>query len=298
MGYADKRRVFASVLRGGEAERESEPMKVVLFCGGRGLRLIGEAGSVPKPMTPIGYRPLLWHIMKYYAHFGHTDFILCLGHLAHVIKEYFLDYREHLTNDFTLSSGGAGGANLQLLGEDLSTWNITFIDTGFSASVGERLSAVRPHLEGEPYFLANYADGVSDLDLNRYIDFARRGGTVANFVSVQPRHTYHTTTLDSDGLVREVRPVSESDTWINAGFFVFRQEIFEHLRPGEDLVGAPFKRLVAARQLRAYRHNGFWRGMDTFADHQELEQLYTTGEAPWAVWQPDPARELRPAIAS
>ena len=158
-------------------------MKVVLFCGGQGMRIRDYSESVPKPLIRIGYRPILWHVMKYYAHFGHRDFILCLGYKADVIKDYFLHYEETLSNDFVLNGGGK---EIQLLHRDIDDWRITFVDTGTSTSIGERLLAVRRHLAGEEVFLANYSDGVTDLDLNRYIDDVRRRNPVASFVSVRP----------------------------------------------------------------------------------------------------------------
>src|SRR6266851_6966431 len=142
-------------------------MKVVLFCGGLGMRLREYSESIPKPMVPIGYRPLLWHVMKYYAHFGHRDFILCLGHKADTVKHYFLNYDECLSNNFVLSQGGK---KLQLLNTDIHDWNITFVDTGITSNIGMRLRAVREHLRGEKMFLANYSDGVTDLPLAEYVD--------------------------------------------------------------------------------------------------------------------------------
>ncbi len=151
-------------------------MKVVLFCGGLGLRMREYSDQVPKPMVPIGYRPVLWHLMRYYAHYGHTDFVLCLGHQGDVIKQYFLDYSETISNDFVLSGGGK---DVELLSTDIDSWTITFVDTGMRASIGERLMAVRQHVAGEERFLANYADGLGDVDIDAVVATARgqrRGG--------------------------------------------------------------------------------------------------------------------------
>ena len=162
-------------------------MKVVLFCGGQGLRLRETHDALPKPMTAVGYRPILWHLMKYYAHFGHKDFILCLGYRADVIKNYFLNYNEAISNDFVLTGGGA---EVELLASDINDWRITFVDTGMTASVGERLRAVRPYLEGEDMFLANYADGLSDLDLDKYVNTALQVGKACSFLAVhRPRRS-------------------------------------------------------------------------------------------------------------
>ena len=257
-------------------------MKVVLFCGGLGLRLRDHPDGLPKPMVTIGYRPILWHLMKYYAHFGHRDFILCLGYKADVVKDYFLNYSEALSNDFVLTDGGD---NIRLLSSDIDDWRITFVDTGINASVGERLRAVAPHLRGEEVFLANYADGLSDLDLDAYLDAALATGKVASFVAVPPAQTFHVVDFEPSGDVTSIDAVTTAGIWMNGGFFVFRSQIFDHLRPGEDLVGAPFRRLIVERELYAHRYEGgFWQAMDTFKDRMQLEDLYAAGNPPWQVW--------------
>ena len=265
-------------------------MKVVLFCGGQGLRLRGHADEpLPKPMTHIGYRPILWHLMKYYAHFGHTDFVLCLGYRADAIKEYFLGYDERLSNDFVLSEGGR---SVTLLGSDIHDWTITFVDTGVHASVGERLAAVAPHVRNEEVFLANYSDGLTDLDHDAYLEEVLETDCVASFVAVQPAQSFHVVDIGDEGLVHGVHEVSNSDTWINGGFFVLRREIFDVLGPGEDLVDAPFTRLMQQRKVYAHRYRGFWRPMDTFKDRMVLEDLYARDDAPWQVWRRDPTASV------
>lgn len=257
-------------------------MKVVLFCGGQGMRLRDFSESIPKPMVPIGYRPILWHVMKYYAHFGHTDFILALGHKANYIKEYFLNYSEALSNDFVLSEGGR---KLELLSSDIQNWTITCVDTGLTACVGERLMAVRHLLEGEDRFLANYSDGVSDVDINAMIQFAEEHDKVACFVGVEPNGTFHVVDSDPDGTVRKIDSVVQSGLRINGGFFVLKQSIFDYMEPGDELVEAPFRRLIEAEQLVTYEHDGFWACMDTFKEKQILDDLYDKGQAPWRVWR-------------
>ena len=257
-------------------------MKVVLFCGGRGLRIREEAQNLPKPMVQIGYRPILWHIMRYYAHFGHKDFVLCLGYRGDVIKRYFRDYDECISNDFVLTGGGRG---IELLRSDIDDWRITFVDTGLEANIGERLLAVRPHLEGEEVFLVNYADGVTDLPLSEYVDEFLRSGRIGAFVAVKPTGTFHLVEFGSDGLVQSVRHITDSGARINGGFFAFRREVFDYIRPGEELVIEPFQRLIAARQLLAYRYDGFWACMDTFKERQLLEDMHGRGQAPWEVWK-------------
>jgi glucose-1-phosphate cytidylyltransferase len=257
-------------------------LKVVLFCGGRGTRINGVDGEVPKPMMRIGYRPILWHVMKYYACFGHKDFILCLGHRADAIKDYFLHYDEAVSNDFVLSGGGR---HVELISSDIEDWKITFVDTGLNASVGERLKVVEPYLAGEEYFLANYSDGLTDLDLNRYIEHVKPLGKALSFLSVRPALTFHVVTADDDGCVRAITPMSETDVWVNAGYFLCHQDVFQYLHAGEDLVGPAFTRLIATDQLVAHRYRGFWKAMDTFRDKQELEELWAGGRAPWEVWK-------------
>lgn len=259
-------------------------MKVVLFCGGQGLRIREEAENLPKPMVQIGYRPILWHIMRYYAHFGHKDFVLCLGYRGDAIKRYFRDYDECISNDFVLSGGGR---QIELLRSDIDDWRITFCDTGLMANIGERLQAVRHHLGNEEMFLANYADGVTDLPLPQYIDEFQRSGKVAAFMAVKPAWTFHLVDFGSDGVVKSVRHVTESGARINGGFFAFRREIFDYIEPGEELVIEPFQRLIRARQLFAYKHDGFWACMDTFKERQLLEDMHSQGVAQWEVWRQD-----------
>jgi glucose-1-phosphate cytidylyltransferase len=262
-------------------------MKVVLFCGGLGTRLREYTGEIPKPMVKIGYRPILWHLMKYYAHFGHTDFVLCLGYKADVIKEFFLRYEEWISNDFTLSKGGR---ELILENNDIEDWNITFVDTGLHANIGERLVAVRKHVENEDMFLANYSDGLTDLDLNGMIEDFRGRDKVASFLAVPPSQSFHLVDLDAQGQVAALRPVSECDLLINAGFFALRPDVFDYIRPGEELVLAPFTRLIEAGKLHGHRYDRFWC-MDTFKEQQQLSDLFNSGRAPWEVWKRDAACE-------
>lgn len=256
-------------------------MKVVLFCGGLGMRLREYAGNVPKPMVLIGQRPILWYLMKYYAHFGHKDFILCLGHQGRVIKEYFLNYEEYTTNDFVLSEGGRVR---ELLGSDLDDWRITFLDTGLEASVGERLVAVRNHVQDEDVFFANYADGLTDLPLPEQIADFEAQDAVASFLSVKPNISYHFIKTDERRRVTALRDIGQSGIRVNGGFFVFRQEIFDYIEEGEDLVFEPFQRLIRDRQLLAYPYDGYWQAVDTAKDKERVDRLYEEGAPPWEVW--------------
>lgn len=258
-------------------------MKVVLFCGGLGMRLREYSESIPKPMVPIGYRPVLWHVMKYYAHYGHNDFILCLGYLGDTIKNYFLNYNEALSNDFVLTNGGR---EVQLIQSDIQDWRIAFVDTGRNANIGQRLMAVRKYLEGEEVFLANYSDGLADLPLPAYLDnFQAQQDKVAAFMCVKPAQSFHVVSAGDDAVVTDIRAVRELDVWVNGGYFVFRKEIFDYMRPGEELVVEPFQRLAAERKLLAYKYDGFFGCMDTFKEKQQLDDLYTSGNTPWEVWK-------------
>ncbi|WBY02210.1 glucose-1-phosphate cytidylyltransferase [Ramlibacter tataouinensis] len=238
---------------------------------------------MPKPLVQIGQRPLLWHVMKYYAHFGHKDFILCLGYRADAIKDYFLNYNECVSNDFVLSGGGK---TLELMSRDIEDWRITFADTGISSNIGERLKAAQKYLEGEDEFLANYSDGLTDLPMPQYLDDFRRQGRIASFLCVRPNLSYHVVSLQQgSNLVSGIHPINNGDVRINGGFFVFRKEIFEYMKDREELVEEPFRRLARDQQLLGYVYDGFWASIDTIKDKQQLESLYSGGTAPWELWR-------------
>jgi glucose-1-phosphate cytidylyltransferase len=257
-------------------------MKVVLFCGGLGLR-IRDAENIPKPLVQIEYRPVLWHVMKYYAHFGHKDFLLCLGHGADAIKKYFLSYNECVSNDFVLS---CGGKKVELASSDIDDWRITFVDTGFNANIGQRLKAVEHYLSDEDVFLANYSDGLTDLPLPQQLAQFREQDKIASFLCVLPNLSYHMVTVDKESsLVSQIDAITNGSVRINGGYFAFKREIFDYIRDGEELVLEPFERLIADKQLLGYTYDGFWAGMDTFKDQQQLEALWSSGSAPWKVWQ-------------
>jgi glucose-1-phosphate cytidylyltransferase len=256
-------------------------MKVVLFCGGLGMRLRDYPEAIPKPMIPIGYRPILWHVMKYYAYYGHKDFILCLGYKADIIKNYFLNYNECLSNNFVLTSGGK---ELQLLNSDINDWRITFVDTGIPSNIGQRLKAVEPYLQGEEVFLANYSDGITNLPLPEYLRYFCDHDKVASFLCVRPTQNFHVVSLQGN-IVADLENINQANIWMNGGFFIFRRDIFAYMREGEELVEQPFQRLIRECQLMAYQYKGFWACMDTFKDQQQLEDLYLRGQAPWEVWK-------------
>jgi glucose-1-phosphate cytidylyltransferase len=257
-------------------------MKVVLFCGGLGLRLRDYADHIPKPLVPIGYRPILWHVMRYFAHFGHKEFILCLGYRGDLIKQYFLNYNECLSNDFVLSKGGK---SVELTNSDIHDWRITFAETGLRSNIGQRLLAVQKYVMDDDVFLANYTDGLTDLDLTSYLAYARARDKIATFLSVGPNLSYHVVDTGADGLVTGINELTKSGIRINAGAFVLKRDIFKYIQPGEELVIQPFQRLIRERQLAAYEYGGFFAAMDTFKDKQQLDDLYEGGNPPWEVWR-------------
>lgn len=260
-------------------------MKVVLFCGGYGMRMrSGDGDGVPKPMQLVGPRPLIWHVMRYYAHFGHTEFILCLGYGAHHIKDFFLNYQETMSNDFVIRGG-----EVQLLGSDIADWTITFVDTGVESAIGERLRRVRPHLDGDETFLANYSDVLTDAPLDTMIEKFRESGAAASMMIVPPQSSFHCVDVLAGGEIKNITPVAKLPIWENGGFFVLTQEIFDHLPENGDLVEDACGALASQGRLFGYQHFGFWKPADTFKERAELDAGYVRGERPWMVWE-RPAR--------
>lgn len=253
-------------------------MKTVLFCGGLGTRIRDYSESIPKPMIPVGDKPILWHLMDFYSQYGHKDFVLCLGHKANVIKEFFLNNRPQLYSDCVVSRSGS---DVQLLGQPQQDWRVTMIDTGVWRNIGERLWAVREHVQGEEMFMANYSDGLAAIDLPAMIDTFKKSGKVACFLAVRPSFSMHLIDMRHDNSVARIRKSEDANLWINGGFFIFRPEVFDYMREGEELVEAPFARLIEADQLLAIRHEGFWRPMDTLKDKQVLEDMVEQGNTPW-----------------
>jgi glucose-1-phosphate cytidylyltransferase len=253
-------------------------MKTVLFCGGLGTRIRDVSESIPKPMIPVGDKPILWHLMHYYSQYGHKDFVLCLGYKANVIKKFFLDYRPQTFSDCVVSGFGR---NVEILGDPQQDWRVAMIDTGIWRNIGERLWAVRKHVAEEEMFLANYSDGLCDVDLNAMTETFRKSGKIACFLAVRPSFSMHLVDMTGEGKVNSIASSQEANLWINGGFFIFRNTIFDFMREGEELVEAPFQRLIEADQLLAFKHDGFWRPMDTLKDKQILEDLVEHGTMPW-----------------
>lgn len=257
-------------------------MKVVLFCGGLGTRLREHSDTIPKPLVNIGVRPIIWHLMRYYAHYGHKDFVLCLGYRGEMIREYFLNYNECLSNDFVMANGGK---SIELLTSDIDDWRITFVDTGMHSNIGERLVAVRKYVENEPVFLANYSDGLSDLPLNSIIDTLNVNDSIACFAGVRTQHSFHALRSDRNNIVQSMGAMNNSDQWINGGFFALRSDIFDYIEAGDELVDKPFQRLIEKKKLSSVCYDGFWQSMDTFKDKINFDRMYARGNAPWEIWR-------------
>jgi len=256
-------------------------MKVVLFCGGYGMRMRNTSdGGMPKPMQLVGPRPLIWHVMRYYAHFGHKKFILCLGYGASHIKNYFLTDPEATSNDLVMHCG-----RVELMQSDISDWSITFVDTGLESAIGERLRRVRHFLDGDEYFLANYADVLTDAPLDHMIEKFHESGAAASMMVVPPQSSFHCVELKANGEVKDIVPISELSVGVNGGYFVLSQEIFDFLPPGGDLVADACTALAGKGRLFGYRYEGFWKPADTFKERAELDAGYNQGKRPWMVWE-------------
>jgi glucose-1-phosphate cytidylyltransferase len=274
-------------------ENGDERMRVVLFCGGYGLRMRDGATDLPKPMTMVGHRPLLWHVMRYYAHHGHTEFVLCLGYGAQHVKDYFLNYRETASNDFVLRDGGS---RIDLLSADIANWTIHFVDTGVNSPIGERLRRVRHLVADEEAFLANYADVLTDAPLPTIIDRFLASDATACLLAARPDQSFHCVDVGQDGRIRSIRAVSEMGLWINGGNFVLRQEVFDHIPKGGDLVGDACSALAARGKLLSYCYTGFWHPTDTIKERNALETRFSQGDRPWMVWETDSSRTPVPAV--
>ena len=255
-------------------------MKVVLFCGGLGTRIRDYSEAIPKPMIPVGPQPILFHVMQYYSHFGHRDFVLCLGYKANVIRDYFRDFDPSTYSDCVISDFGK---KVEILGPQPPDWRVTLVDTGIWRNIGQRLMAVKHLVQNEEYFLANYSDGLSDAPLPEMIDRLKRSGAVGLFVAVRPPFNFHLAEFGDDGLVDRIRSNQQSDIWINGGYFVFSNKIFDYIQDGDELVLEPFNRLIAERKLIAFKHEGFWRAMDTLQDKRVLEEMVEKGSMPWRI---------------
>ena len=256
-------------------------MKCVILAGGRGTRISEESHLRPKPMVEIGDRPILWHIMKIYSHYGINDFIICLGYKGYVIKEYFANYVLH-AGDVTVD---VANHRIDYHGNFAEPWRITLVDTGIDTMTGGRLRRIRHHLENEDAFCLTYGDGVGDVDIAAQIDFHRRHGLQGTMTVVRPSPRFGTVSLEGDRIV-EFREKLTNEGFINGGFFVLSPKVID-LVDGDDtpFEREPLNRLVAKEQLAAWRHDGFWQPMDTLREKEQLEALWKSGQAEWKIWQ-------------
>ncbi len=259
----------------------AESAKVVILAGGLGTRLAEETETRPKPMVEIGDRPILWHIMKIYSHFGLNDFIVCLGYKGYVIKEFFSNYHLHLADvTFDLARN-----SMEVHRGRAEPWRVTLVDTGAGTMTGGRLRRVRDYIGNEPFCLT-YGDGVADIDIAALMKFHAGHGRLATVTAVSPPGRFGALDLDAEGAVRGFREKPQGDGgWINGGFFVFAPKAIDYIA-GDDtpLEDAPLMQLAAEGQLAAYRHTGFWQAMDTLRDRRQLEAMWSSGSAPWKVW--------------
>src|SRR5689334_708029 len=259
-------------------------MKTVILCGGVGTRLREETEFRPKPLVDIGGRPILWHIMKLYAHHGFRDFVLCLGYRGSMIKEYFLNY-EAMNNDFTICLGKESRIEYNDNHQE-QNFRITLADTGLETMTGGRLRRAGKYLSDDDCFMVTYGDGVSDVDIRRLVEFHKSHGRLATVTTFRPVSRFGILDIDFENKVQNFIEKPKSDAWASAGFFVFQKEVLNYLDGDECILEhAPLERLAAERQLIAYHHDGFFYAMDTYREYQILNDLWKSGQAPWKVWK-------------
>jgi glucose-1-phosphate cytidylyltransferase len=262
---------------------ELRTMKVVVLCGGKGTRLREETEYRPKPLVDVGGRPILWHIMKIYAHYGFRDFVLCLGYRGNMIKEYFLNY-EAMNNDFTMCLGSE--SRIQYHGShEEQNFRVTAIDTGLETMTGGRLRRVAKYLDDDT-FLLTYGDGLADVNVAEVVAFHKSHGKLATLTTVRPSSRYGVLEMEDGGTVAGFAEKPSIEGWINAGFFVFDRRILDYIDSDECVLEhAPLNRLARESQLMAYQHPGFFFAMDTYREYLQLNELWASSQAPWKVWR-------------
>jgi len=257
-------------------------MKVIILAGGLGTRLREETEFKPKPMVEVGGHPVLWHIMKNFANFGHTEFIIATGYKSEYIKDYFLHYKTR-NNDFTITLGKTD--SLIIHGQDEHDWKVTIADTGLNTLTGGRLVGASKYLDKNDDFLMTYGDGLANVDLNKLVKHHENSGKLATVTVVQPLSRFGVVELDEDGSVYQFREKPQVEGWINVGFFVMSPEVINYIDPNEPLEQKPMAKLASERNLNAFRHTGFWQPMDTYREAQLLNELWDSGNAPWKTWK-------------
>jgi glucose-1-phosphate cytidylyltransferase len=256
-------------------------MKVVILAGGYGTRMREETEFKPKPMVEVGGHPVLWHIMKNFAKFGHTDFVIAAGYKSEIIKDYFLNYKAR-TNDFTISLGNR--ESLVIHGQDNEDWNVTVADTGVSTLTGGRLLGVSKYLDPKQDFLVAYGDGLANIDIDKLVASHRASHKIATLTVVQPQSRFGLVDIDSNNAVTKFREKPQVEGWINVGFFVMNQKVLGYIDPEGPLEQEPLSNLASDGELNAFRHEGFWQPMDTYREAQQLNELWNSGNAPWKSW--------------
>lgn len=258
-------------------------MKVVLLAGGFGTRLSEETELKPKPMVEIGGKPIIWHIMKIYSHYGYNDFVICCGYKGYYIKEYFANYFLHQA-DVTID---LGQNSVSIHKSNAEPWKITLVDTGMNTMTGGRIKRIQQFVNNEPFMLT-YGDGVSDINVNALVDFHKKQGKYATLTAVQPSGKFGAIDISENGKVLSFQEKPKGDgSWINGGFFVLEPKIFDYIKEGENTIWerSPLEGLAKDGQLMSFKHTGFWKPMDTLRDRSELEEHWKTEKAPWKLWK-------------
>jgi glucose-1-phosphate cytidylyltransferase len=259
-------------------------MEIVLLAGGLGTRIREETEIRPKPMIEIGGEPLLWHLINYFKHFNHKDFIICAGYKKNVIQDYFFNF-EHNHSDFTKNFGENKKNSITYHKTVQDEWNVTIADTGALTPTGGRLKKIEKYIKND-IFLATYGDGLADIDISVLLEFHHSHGKIATVTAVKPNSRFGLLDIDAETFsVKSFKEkTSDGESWINAGFFVFNREIFDFLEEDSILEHVPLESLAKANQLVAFKHEGFWQPMDTFREWKILNELWEGGKAPWKKW--------------
>ena len=257
-------------------------MKVAILAGGLGTRLREETDLLPKPMVKVGGKPMIWHIMKTYANSELKDFVICSGYKGEVIKEYFREFQS-FNSDFTVTLGSKANIEYHDNFEE-EKWKVTVAETGLNSMTGGRLFKARKYLTGGT-FMCTYGDGVSNINIKKLLEFHKSHGKIATISTVRPETRFGILDIDSDNLVKSFREKPQSDSWVNAGYFVFEEKIFDYLDENSVLENEPFSQLAKDNQMHAFHHNGFWQPMDTYREFKLLNDLWDSGKAPWKVWR-------------
>ncbi|MBN2108344.1 MAG: glucose-1-phosphate cytidylyltransferase [Deltaproteobacteria bacterium] len=258
-------------------------MPVVILCGGMGTRLREETEYKPKPMVEIGGKPIVWHIMKIYAHYGYRKFILCLGYKGNVIKEYFLNY-EAMSNDVTVSLGRGNSKTCYLSDHKEQNFEITLVDTGLHTLTGGRVKRIEKFIDAET-FMVTYGDGLANIDIGKLVAFHQSHGKLATLTAARPPSRFGILELTKENRVEQFREKAETE-WINGGFLVFNRRVFDYLDLGRDgyLERELMEKISAEKQMMAFKHSGFWIGMDTYREYEMLNQMWDNNKAPWKIW--------------